>query len=54
MFAQSFSEYGPLAAFASAIQQMMYFARVWIRTLSPTTWVIIGVVLLVLFAMKKR
>jgi hypothetical protein len=54
VFAQSLVEYGVLAAAASAVQQLMYMARTWIGNLSPTTWVIVAVVVLLLVATRRR
>ena len=54
MFAQSIGAYGSLGSIATQAQSMTYSVRWWLGSLSPTTWVVVAVCLLVMFFWSHR
>jgi hypothetical protein len=54
MLAQSLVEYGFLDRFLSAGQALMSTLEEWLPGLSPTTWLLIGVALLVVLRVWSR
>jgi hypothetical protein len=55
MYAQSLIEYGALASIVAGAQRTAETIRLWITTLSPTTWaIVVGVILVLLVAKGRR
>ena len=54
MFAQSFADYGTVGLMAAKAERMVYSARYWAESLSPTQWGVIAVVVLGLLVWKVR
>jgi hypothetical protein len=54
MFAQSIGEYGALGSLASGVESLAYSVTTWVGSISPTTWVIIIVVVIGGFAWSRR
>jgi len=54
MFAQSMGEYGGLGSLGSSVQAAIYSLTAFVRDLSPTTWVVIAVVVIGLIVFLRR
>jgi hypothetical protein len=54
IFAQSLGEYGGLGSLGSSIEAAIYSVTALVRDLSPTTWVVIAVVLVGLIVFWRR
>jgi hypothetical protein len=54
MFAQSLGEYGGAGSLGSSVQAAIYSLTAFVRDLSPTTWVVIAVVVIGLIVFLRR
>ena len=54
MFAQSVVEYGALASAKSNLQAIGYSIRDWVAQTGPTTWLVLGGLVIFAFWMKRR
>ena len=54
MFAQSLGEYGSLGSIASRVESLAYSVRRWLGHVSPTTWVVVAIVVIGLFFWSRR
>jgi hypothetical protein len=56
MLAQSFAEYGALTSLLSGVEHAVYTVTDWVRSQGLGTWLIMGVVALVLlrFLLRRR
>jgi hypothetical protein len=53
MFAQSVVEYGALASMAAAAQRALYSAQNWFVSRGPTTWIVVGGLILLWFVFSR-
>lgn len=54
MLAQSLVEYGAVGSIASELEQLAGTAVRWAGSLSPTTWAIVGAIVLLALVAKRR
>jgi hypothetical protein len=54
VLAQSIGEYAALGSIASHVESLMYSASSWLGTVTPTSWLIIAVVVVGLFFWTRR
>jgi hypothetical protein len=54
MFAQSLGEYGALGSIASRVESLSYSFGSWLGHISPTTWVVVAIVVIGLFLWSRR
>jgi hypothetical protein len=53
MFAQSVVEYGALASMAAAAQRALYSAQDWVVSRGPTTWIVVGGLIVLWFVFSR-
>jgi hypothetical protein len=53
IFAQSVVEYGALASMVAAAQRALYSAQDWFVSRSPTTWIVVGGLVLLWFVFSR-
>jgi hypothetical protein len=54
MFAQSLGDYAALGSIASRVESLSYSVRSWLGHVSPTTWVLVAIVVVGLFLLSRR
>ena len=54
MFAQSLGEYGGLGSIASVVESLAYSVRRWLGDITPTTWVVVAIVVIGLYLWSRR
>ena len=54
VFAQNLVEHGSLDTVGSNLQRSSDNFTSWVHSISPTTWVIVGIVLLAFFVWSRR
>ena len=54
MFAQSVVEYGALASIVAGVQSAAETAGTWVATISPTTWAIVGGIVVLVLTVRRR
>jgi len=54
MFAQSMVDYGTLGSIASRVESLAYSVRSSLGNLSPTTWLLIAIGVVVVFFFSRR
>jgi len=54
MFAQSLGDYGSLCSITSRVESLAYSVRSSLGSLSPTTWVLIGLAAIGMFFWSRR
>jgi hypothetical protein len=53
MFAQSVVEYGAIASMAATAQRALYGAQDWVVSRGPTTWIVVGGLILLWFVFSR-
>jgi hypothetical protein len=54
MFAQSVGDYGSLGSITSRVESLSYSVRYFLGSLSPTTWVLVAIVVIGMFFWSRR
>jgi hypothetical protein len=54
MFAQSLGDYGSLGSITTRVESLSYSVRSFFGSLSPTTWVLIAIVVIGMFFWSRR
>jgi len=54
MLAQSIGEYGAASSLGASVASLTYSAGLWFSSISPTTWVMIAVVVIGIVVWSRR
>jgi len=54
VFAQAIGEYGAASSLGASVQSLAYSAGAWFASVSPMTWVLVAVALVVVVIVLRR